>query len=82
MLSRALFLYPLPIDKFLDRTKLKAFANNELNAAVMMISLFDKSRKHCVKRRKCWLPFTPFPTVFSKASFLRVINSQDCVVNI
>ena len=31
----------------------------------MRISLFDKSRKHCGKRRKCWLPvFSPFPSVF------------------
>ena len=29
-------------------------------------------RKHCRKRRKCWLPaFSPFPTMFSKAAFHR-----------
>ena len=34
---------------------------------------FEKGRKHCGKRRKCWLPaFSPFPTMFSKAS------SQGC----
>ena len=28
-----------------------------------------KGRKHCGKRRKCWFPaFSPFPTMFSKAS--------------
>ena len=28
---------------------------------------FGKGRKHCGKRRKCWLPaFSPFPTLFSK----------------
>ena len=33
-----------------------------------------------VVNRKCWLPvFSPFPKMFSKASFLRVVNSQDCV---
>ena len=27
-------------------------------------------RKHCQKRRKCWLPaFSPFPTMFSKDFF-------------
>ena len=42
---------------------------------------FRKSRKHCGKRRKCWLPaFSPFPTMFSKALVPRVIKSRDCVV--
>ena len=37
--------------------------------------------KHCGKWRKCWLPaFSPFPTMFSKSLFLRVVNSRDCVV--
>ena len=31
---------------------------------------FVKGRKHCGKRRKCWLPaFSPFLTIFLKASF-------------
>ena len=33
-------------------------------------------RKHCGKRRKCWLPaFSPFPTMFSKAFFNMVIRN-------
>ena len=29
---------------------------------------------------KCWLPaFSPFPTVFSKALFFKVVKSRDCV---
>ena len=33
---------------------------------------FEKDRKQCGKRRKCWLPaFSPFPTSFQKASFSR-----------
>ena len=40
-----------------------------------------EGRKHCGKRRKCWLPaFSPFPKMFSKGSFFRVVKSQDCVV--
>ena len=32
------------------------------------LNWFGKGRKHCGKRRKCWLPaFSPFPTMFSKA---------------
>ena len=42
---------------------------------------YGKGRKHCGKRRKCWLPsFSPFTTMFSKGFFLKVIKSQDCVV--
>ena len=38
-------------------------------------------RKHCGKRRKCWLPaFSPFPTMFSKGFFFRVLKSPDRVV--
>ena len=40
-----------------------------------------KSRKHCGKRRKCWLPaFSPFSAVFSKGLFSRGVKSRDCVV--
>ena len=58
-------------DKNLDVTKLKAFADEKLDVAKMMISLFDRV-EHCGKRRKCWLPaFSPFPTVLCKVSYLR-----------
>ena len=41
---------------------------------------FGKGRKHCGKRRKCWLTaFSPFPTMYSKGFFHRVIKSCDCV---
>ena len=33
---------PLPNNKFLDVTKLKAFADDKLNIAKMMIFLFNK----------------------------------------
>ena len=39
--------------------------------------------KHCGKRRKCWLPaLSPSPTLFSKAFFLRVIESRDCLAKL
>ena len=39
------------------------------------------NRKHCGKRRKCWLPaFSPFSTMFSKAFFSRGVRSRDCMV--
>ena len=33
---------PFPLDKILDQTKLKAFANDKLNVTKMIISVFDK----------------------------------------
>ena len=42
---------------------------------------YGKGRKHCGKRRKCWLPaFSPYLTMFSKGLFLRIVKSYDCVV--
>ena len=42
--------------------------------------LFETDRKHCGKRRKCWLPaFSPFVTVFSKGFLNRAIKNCDCV---
>ena len=61
----------LPNDKILDVTKLKTFADDKINAAQMMISTFDRVKKHCGKRRKCWLlAFSSFPIMFSKGFFL------------
>ena len=43
--------------------------------------LLGIGRKHCGKRRKCWLPeFSPFPTMFSKGFFPRVVKSRDYVL--
>ena len=42
---------------------------------------FGKGRKHFGERKNCWLPaFSPFPKMFSKAFFFRVVKSWDCVV--
>ena len=70
----------LPNGKFFDWSKLKAFADDKFHCKIEIC--FGKgSRKHCVKRRKCWLPaFPPFPTMFSKGFFPRVVKSRHCVV--
>ena len=74
-------LNSLPNDKFFDWSKFKAFADDILNVTILIISIFLSGRKHCGKRRKCWLPaFAHFPTMFSKAFFIRVVKSLDCVV--
>ena len=56
------FRTPSPFDHslFLDRTKLRAFAEDKLFVAVMMFSLFYRVENFVVKRRKCWQPFSPF----------------------
>ena len=72
----------LPNDKILDLSKLKAFAEDKINVYNSKTGIpFGMVRKHCGKRRKCWLPaFSPFPTLFSKGFFFRVIKSGDCVI--
>ena len=60
---------------------MKEFADDKFIAAEMIIPVFD--RKHCGKRRKCWLPaFSPFPTMFSKDFIYRVVKSRDCMVEL
>ena len=72
-----LLINSLPYDKILDWSKMKAFADDSLYVDQMMIYVFDSVGK----RRKCWLPaFSPFPTMFSKALFFRVVKNCDCVV--
>ena len=72
---------PLPDDKILDMTNLKAFAEDNFSIPKMKISIFDRV-ENTGKRRKCWLSaLSHFPTLFSKDFFLRDIKSQDCLIN-
>ena len=45
-----------------------------------MVICLQNGRKYFRKRRKCWLPVSLFPTMFSKGFSYRVIKSHDCVV--
>ena len=70
----------LPNDKFFDKTKLKIFADNKPNVAIMMISLFDRLEKTVGKGENAGSPaFSPFATVFSKVFIFKVVKSRDCV---
>ena len=72
---------PYQTTKFmLDRTKLKAFADDKLNVAQMMIFFLSDRDKNIVgKGEKCCLPaFSPFPTMFSKAISYRVMELGLC----
>ena len=62
-------------------TKLKAFADDKITVAQMMVSAFERIENIKGKRRKCWLPaFSPCFTMFSKGIFLGIVKSRDCVV--
>ena len=65
----------LPNNKIVNFIKLKVFADNKINVALMMISVFEWVENSVGKGEKCWqLAFSPFPTLFAKGLFLRVIN--------
>ena len=71
----------LPNNKFLDWSKLKAFADHKINLTEKQQIFFGIGRKHCGKRRKYWFPaFSPIPSMFSKGFILRNVNSRDCLV--
>ena len=68
----------LPNDRISDLSKLKAFAD-KINDLKTEICLW-KGKKYFGKRRKCCLPaFSPFPAMFSKLLFFRVVKGRDCV---
>ena len=61
---------PLPDDKILDRSKLKAFAEDNLNVAKMMISLYHRVENIVGKGENAgYQYFLLFPQCFQKASF-------------
>ena len=68
-------LHSLPNIKFLVQTKMKEFADDKIELWL------GKRRKPCGERRKCWLlAISPFPTMFSRAVFVRVVKSWGFVV--
>ena len=76
-----MYFNSLPNDKFLDSSNLKAFADNKLNLAEKLKFVLGRVETIVRKRRKYWLPvFSPFPTMFSKGFFFRVVKLWDCEV--
>ena len=71
----------LPHDKILDLTKLKAFADDNINVAKMMISVSNRAENIVGKGENAgYQHFLLFPKCFQEASSLRVVKRQDCVV--
>ena len=68
------FFNPLPNNKIFDWSKLKAFADDNINVNEKIQYILGRV-ENTVKRRKCWLPeFSAFRTMFSKGYLLRVIK--------
>ena len=67
-------------NKILDWSKLKAFADEKINVTKKIEICCGKGRKHCEKRRKCWLPaFSPFShNVFKTLRFQGHLKSGLC----
>ena len=49
--------------------QIESLCRQEKKCTIETETLFEMGRKHCVKRKKCWLP------VFSKVFLLRVTKS-------
>ena len=67
----------LPHGKILDLPKLKAFADDNFKVAQIMQFCFDRVENIVGKRENA---FSPFPTMFSKGFFPRVVKSRHFVV--
>ena len=67
--------------KVLDSPKLKAFAEDKVNVTKELKFVLGRPENIMGKGEKCWFPsFSPFPIMFPKGLFLRVVKSWDCVV--
>ena len=79
-LYRQIFI-SLPNDNILDLSKLKAFAEDNINVNKKIRFNLGGVEKSCEKKSKCWLSaISPFPTVSSTGFFIKVEKSRDCVV--
>ena len=71
----AAFFNPFSHEKILHQTKLKAFSDDKLNVTKMIISVFDRVENIVGKGELLVQAISPFPTMFSKGFFPRLIKS-------
>ena len=71
----------LPNDKILNRSKSKAFADDKINVYQKLKFVLRWVENNLGKGENVVRSIFSFPKKFSKALFLRVIKSQDYVVN-
>ena len=68
-------LNPFQNYKILDLTKLNAFADDKINVAKMMFSVFDRLENIVGKGENAgYQHFLPFPLCFQKATFLGLLR--------
>ena len=66
-----------PNDKFFRLVQIESICRRQTRCNLKIEILLGMGRKHCEKRRKCWLPgFSPLPTMFSKSIFFGVVKSR------
>ena len=76
-------LNSVPTDKILDWSKLKAFADHKINVTEKLKFVSSRIENIFGKGENAgYQHFSPFPKMFSNASFLRVFESWDCVVKL
>ena len=73
-------IIPLPNEKILALTKLKAFSDDKFNFAKTIMSGFNMVENIVGKGENAGKPaFSSFPTMFSKDFFIKVIKSRENV---
>ena len=71
----------LPNDKILDRSKLKAFADDKINVTEKLKFVLGRIENILGKGENAgYQHFLLFPKCFQKPPFFRVVKSRDCVV--
>ena len=72
----------LPHSQILDLSKLRAFADDNLNVNQKLKFVFGRVENIVVKGENAdYQHFFLFPECFLKGSLYRVVNCHDCVVN-
>ena len=75
---RLFHINSLPSAKILDVTKLKAFADDKINVAQMIVSVFDRIGNIVGKGENAgYQHFLLFLQCFQKPSFLGVVKSRE-----
>ena len=69
-----------PNDKILDVTKLNAFADDKVNVAQMLVSVFDRIENIVGKGENAGYKHFSFSHYVFKGFFFGVVKSRDCVV--
>ena len=74
------YLISYPIDKILVWSKLKEFTDDIIKRLRKFDIVSGKIKNILGKGEKCWFPaFSPLPTMFSKAFFLRIKKKNGIV---